>query len=369
METIPDLPSGALLDYHLPRPEPKTVLWHQFSNSRTPGEERRMALEYSEQTVNVIQRLRLAQLVPGQTSRFWLQLISDGLGNPVLVPIMVARGKRDGPAVGVTATIHGDELNGLPVIHRIFRELEVKNLRGTVIGVPVANVPSFLTGMRRFPDAYDLNRAMPGKELGQDSDAYAFRLMDRLVSQFDILIDLHTASFGRINSFYIRADMTRPETAELARLQNGEIIVHGEGEEGTLRLAAAQRGIRALTVELGDPNLFQAERIEQALVGLRNTLAHLDMVDVDIQAPETPPVECERSYWLYTSCGGILEVFPDLTDFVRQGERIGRIRNVFGDVIQDLIAPQAGVVVGKSTQPVNRTGGRILHLGIVDASH
>jgi hypothetical protein len=37
---------------------------------------------------------------------------------------------------------------------------------------------------------------------------------------------------------------------------------------------------------------------------------------------------------------------------------------VFGDVLCEYVAPEDGVVIGKSVNPVNQTGGRILHLGI-----
>ena len=43
--------------------------------------------------------------------------------------------------------------------------------------------------------------------------------------QMDYLLDLHTASFGRVNSLYVRADMNDPVTARLAKLQNPQVRV------------------------------------------------------------------------------------------------------------------------------------------------
>jgi predicted deacylase len=266
--------------------------------------------------------------------------------------------------LGVTAAIHGDELNGVFVIRQLFEQLEPAGLRGALVGVPVANVPSYLANRRHFLDDVDLNRAMPGQTPGQESDEYAHRLLERLFSHFDFLIDLHTASVGRVNSLYVRADMSLPDTAALAKVQNAQIIVNNVPKQGTLRAAAAELGSSAITVEVGDPNLIQAEHIKAALVGLRNVMAHLNMIDSKIMPAAVPSIECVRSYWLYTSHGGLLEVYPKLTQFIEQGQTIGRITNVFGDLIREINAPEEGYVVGKSTQPVSRTGGRILHLGI-----
>lgn len=73
---------------------------------------------------------------------------------------------------------------------------------------------------------------------------------------------------------------------------------------------------------------------------------------------------CGRSYWIYTNAGGLLEVFPQITDRVKAGQRIAIVRNVFGDIIREYEAPEDGIIIGKSVNPVNQTGGRIVHLGI-----
>ena len=74
---------------------------------------------------------------------------------------------------------------------------------------------------------------------------------------------------------------------------------------------------------------------------------------------------CKKSYWIYTDRGGLLEVLPELNQQVHKGELIGRIRDSFGQILKDYYAPEDGVVIGKSTDPVNISGGRILHLGIL----
>ena len=179
------------------------------------------------------------------------------MGQPVQVPIIVARGHQDGKVLGLTAAVHGNELNGIPVIQRIFGEIDINELKGVIVGVPVVNVPSLHRKKRRFIDGTDLNHIMPGKANGTVSQVYAHRVVTRIIHQFDYLIDLHTASFGRINSYYIRADMSDLVVNDMARLQNAQIIVHNPPSDGTLRGTANEMNIPAITLEVGNPNTFQ----------------------------------------------------------------------------------------------------------------
>ena len=311
-----------------------------------------------------ISQFQLDDTEKGSIRHFWLRLITDVLGNAISIPVMVARGSMDGPILGLTAAVHGNELNGVSVIQRLFREIDVATLKGTVVGVPIVNIPSFQRRKRRFIDGVDLNHIMPGLEHGNVSQVYAYRFVNRIVHQFDYLLDLHTASAGRINSHYVRADMENPITAQLALLQSAEIIVHNPPSDGTLRGAAEELNIPAITLELGNPHTFQKELIRSGVVGIHNVLAHLNMVPINIEKPQEQTIICAKSYWIYTQEGGLLRVHVDLTERINQGALIATVRDVFGNLLNEYHAPEDGIVIGKSVNPVNKTGGRILHFGI-----
>ena len=203
------------------------------------------------------------------------------------------------------------------------------------------------------------------KKDGNVSQVYAYRFFEKIARHFDFLLDLHTASLGRINSYYVRADMLHTIVRKMALLQNAQIIVHNPPSDGTLRGAADEIGIPAITLEVGNPNTFQKKMIKSGIIGVHNILSYLKMTDDEIEAPETPTVICERSYWIYTDVGGLLTVHVDLTQILKKGERIASIRDVFGNLVKEYYAPEDGIVIGKSIGPVNQTGGRILHLGII----
>jgi len=89
------------------------------------------------------------------------------------------------------------------------------------------------------------------------------------------------------------------------------------------------------------------------------------MIDDEIIAAEKETVLCEKSKWMYTAKGGFLTVSVALRELVKKGQEVASLRNVFGKSIEKYYAPFDGIVIGKSVDPVNKSGGRILHLGKV----
>jgi len=170
--------------------------------------------------------LDLDSLPAGRQSLLRLSLIESSLSEHVSIPIMIIKGALPGGVVGITSAVHGNELNGIPLIHRLFREIDCSKLCGTLIAVPVVNVHGYVRHQRGFSDNVDLNRIMPGKLDGSASQRFAYQLGVKLLCKFDYHIDLHTASFGRVNSLYVRCDMNHEISRAMAMLQNPQIIVH-----------------------------------------------------------------------------------------------------------------------------------------------
>ena len=319
-------------------------------------------------SAQLVERLDLTALSPSKVHRLRVELHRDAVDRPIRVPVLVAIGAAPGPVFGVTAALHGNEINGIPVIHRLFDTLDPKRLRGTIVAVPVVNVPGFVAGTRTFRDGSDLNHLMPGRPNGTAAQVYAHRFVQGIVRHVDVLVDLHTASAGRANSLYVRADMKNPDTARMAYLQRPQIIVHNPPHDGTLRGAADDLGIPAITVEIGNPHRFQPEYIKRSLVGLRSALADRKMLPRRAVAPGAEPILCASSTWLYTRRGGLLRVLPQVTEQVTAGSLLATLTDPFGDVIDEIVAPHDAVVIGRAIDPVVGTGGRVVHLGRIAGS-
>lgn len=47
---------------------------------------------------------------------------------------------------------------------------------------------------------------------------------------------------------------------------------------------------------------------------------------------------------IYTKTGGVLEVYPGVNTIIKKGDLIARIKNIFGNVVDEYYAPCSGIV-------------------------
>ncbi|WP_222982356.1 succinylglutamate desuccinylase/aspartoacylase family protein [Flagellimonas meishanensis] len=322
--------------------------------------------------IPVLDTLVLSIFETGKTHKVWLKLGEDNFNEPIQVPVLIAKGTEKGQVLGLTAAIHGNELNGIAIIHKVFSRIDASKMKGTIIAIPGLNPLAIGRQQREFVDQQDLNRLFPGKEKGNRSQQMAFQIGKKIIPLFNYHIDLHTASFGRVNSLYGRGNMDDDTLATMLRILQPDIIVSNKGEASfgeatglTMRAFAIQNGVKSITMEYGNPQVFQKEFIERGVNGIQNLLIWLKFIDGKVEIPPTRNV-CKKSYWVYTDRGGYLDVLPELNQQIGKDEPIAVLFDSFGAIIKTYYAPEDGVVIGKSTNPVSISGGRILHLGILE---
>ncbi|MCB9643965.1 MAG: succinylglutamate desuccinylase/aspartoacylase family protein [Myxococcales bacterium] len=297
-------------------------------------------------------------------SEFFHNLTENVLGQPYQTPIIIARGRHAGPTLGITAALHGNELNGIRIIHHLLASIDLEKLHGSLLCAPIVNAPAFALGQREFADGVDLNHVFPGRQDGTPSQQYAYAFRKSFLPDCQYLIDIHTASEGRINTMYVRADLQSEEARRMAMLMNPEIILHGRSGDGTLRTAARNKGIVAITVEAGNPSVFQGHILYEGEQGIRNVLHALGMLEGDTQIHRTPVI-CKSSKWLRTTCGGLLETHCSLAQHIPKKGSVATALDPFGNIKHVYQAPFEGIVIGMAANPVATAGTRFCHLGQV----
>ena len=108
----------------------------------------------SVKQVQRVDSLEIDALPPGEFTRLFVDIVENGIGRSIQVPVVVARGKRPGPILGITSALHGNELNGIPVIHQLLQRINLKQLHGTIVCVIAANVPGLLNHQREFTASF-----------------------------------------------------------------------------------------------------------------------------------------------------------------------------------------------------------------------
>jgi len=307
------------------------------------------------------------RVAPGESGEIRLKVSETYTAEVVAIPVTVLRGKAPGPALFLSASIHGDELNGVGIIRDLLNDHPWDELAGTLVAVPVANVPAFLNQDRRLPDRRDLNRSFPGSSRGSLTSRVARALFDEVIKRCDFGVDLHTGGGDRSNYPQLRADLDVPEVADLARAFGSPFVVHGKGPERSLRRTAVRAGVPTVVFEAGSPRRFERPAIEAGKLGVLNVLRHLSMLPGE---PEPPPLafQVRESRWVRARAGGILDLKVELGQPVSRGEEISLNTNPFGRERSALKAPHSGVVLGLTQLPLVHPGDAICHLARLERS-
>jgi len=148
----------------------------------------------------------------------------------------------------------------------------------------------------------------------------------------------------------------------MAELFAVDQIMADPGLPGTLEYALVQAGIPALTVELGGPRGFDAEKIRIGVEGAENLLAHYKMTDrpVGQTAKDRNVFRGNKLEDIPSVTGGFVELLVKLNDEVKKGQKVAIQRNVFGDVVHQYTAGLDGRVAIIGTDAIRERGVNIV---------
>lgn len=279
----------------------------------------------------------------GEKSKGYIQFGSDTDGSPFKIPILVAAGKEEGPVLWVHGCIHGEEYGGAASIIRLFEELNVNNLKGIVVGVPVINLPSFKSRSRISSlDGANLNRVFPGDKDGTYSQQLADYILSYMENHADYVIDLHSGGIGAEVPFYMIVKDDGTDTYDkslwLAERMGSDVIWRSTGElvvDGTVTGQLVERGIPTVTVECGGGNVTE-EHEELFKSSILNAMKALEMME------GAPPVQqkytmISDAQFFFTGNGGLFVPSCKVGDYLNKGDIIGSLMNLYGETTEELV--------------------------------
>ncbi len=284
-------------------------------------------------------------------------------------PVFEAAGARDGPRVCLLAGVHGCEYSAIAAAVRFMRELDVSAVAGSIVAVPIVSPTSFAA---RSPfvvpeDGRNLNRCFPGDPRGSFTEVLAYHVFSEFVAGSEVLIDLHGGDMVEaLEPFALYDDSPVRESAErLARAFGFRYVVCDTADTlgGTTSAAAAAAGIPGFIAEAGGRGLLEPTEVSRHLQGLRSALRAAGVLD---GAPDPPPAGqqlVERFLWLRTPTTGWWQPAVDVGKTVEAGDRLGTVLDGFGDLLETITAPEAGVLLFLTSSPAVQADGLLLGLG------
>ena len=309
---------------------------------------------------------------PGETRNVRYTISETYMGDPVRIPVTIVNGSEPGPTGVLCAAAHGDELNGVEVVRTVAHDWDHDGLCGTLLCLPVLNVPGFLAQQRYLP-IYDrdLNRSFPGSETGTSARRMANHIFENFIAPADFGLDFHTSTRGRTNMLHVRADTTNEGVERVAKSFGSNVIIDGDGPDGTLRHEATVAGVPTITIEMGEAHRFQRQLIDRALASVESVLAEFGMRSVgEVRWPGWRTVidgDAEKT-WLRADAGGLVDMHYDGGDLVAEGESVCTITDPFKSDSEVVVAPFTGLLVGVLENPLVYPGNPLCHLVELDPS-
>jgi predicted deacylase len=286
------------------------------------------------------------------------------------LPAFEARGERDGPRVSLIAGVHGCEYSSIAAVTRFMNELDATELAGTIVAVPVVSMQSF---EQRSPfvvpeDGKNLNRCFPGDYDGTYTDVLARSIFEELIEPADFLLDLHAGDQPEaLEPFAIYQESeVAAQAHELAVAFGLRYVIRQErGDDslaGLTSSAAAQVGIPAIIAEAGGRGLLEESAVQPLVRGVRNVLRHLEMLPGE---PDPSPDQrfVRRFIWLRSEQAGWWQPAVEPGAEVAEGSLLGELRNLWGDVLEEVRSPADGVILFVTTSPAVAADGLVLGLG------
>jgi len=281
----------------------------------------------------------------------------DSAWGSVMIPICVIRNGA-GPTALFTGGNHGDEYEGPVALFDLARNLEAKDVGGTVIIVPAFNYPAFRAGTRTSPiDKGNMNRSFPGKPDGTVTQKIADFFQRYLLPRADLVIDIHsggkTLDFVPFCAAHVLPDKEQERKAFAAVEAFGAPYSNRMIEIDTVGMydtAAEEMGKVFITTELGGGGTARANTVNIAKRGVMNVLKHAGIVDGKPQKSPTrwldmPSADCFH----FSEADGLIETTVDLGEPVKEGQVLARIHPTARTDLpaQEIRAKMSGILAAR----------------------
>jgi len=292
---------------------------------------------------------------PGERASGFIE-VPAGVDEGTRIPVTVIRGTGAGPVLAAIAGTHGYEYPPITALQHLRTAIDPQTLRGTVILVHIANLPSFLGRTIYYSpiDGKNLNRVYPGKPDGTVSERIAYAITTEVIDRADYVVDLHGGDGNealRPYAYWMLSDdpALDARSRELVEAFGLDHIVidrdrpHDPGASVYTSNTALTRGKPGITTETGQLGSNDPRWVAMAERGMWNVLRHLEMVDGEVERPG--PIVWLSDYEVVTSpVTGIFRAEVRDGYAIAEGGLLGVLTDLFGAKIREVRAPFAGVV-------------------------
>lgn len=265
------------------------------------------------------------------------------LHREVLMPVTVMVGPDAQPGRGLLAIggTHGDEYEGPVAIRRLMQEIDIADVSGRLILLPVLSVCAFEAGTRDSPaDGVNMNRAFPGDSKGTISARIAHFVYSGLFPHVHVVQDVHAGGrvgrFSCFSSFHLWKDEAHRRAQERAARGYGTrfVVIHHNNDPGLLTVSAEQLGKVCIGGEFGWGRAIMRNGVDHARAGILSAAIDHGLLHEHERyaragaVKEQVLLDASSAHAVsLAGCGGHFEPRVELEQYVHRGELLGYIHD------------------------------------------
>lgn len=293
------------------------------------------------------------------------------------IPVAVFHGAKPGPVLALVSGSHGTEYASIISLEKMIGLLNPAEISGTVIVVPLINIPSFEQKIVHVNpvDRKSMNRFYPGKPDGTQTERASFLITKQVVEKCDHLIDLHGGDLDeslRPYSYWTKIGNEKQDQISkemLLAFGLDLIIISADRPKDPqasryLENTATTRGKPSITVEAGHAGTVETDDVNALVNGSLNVMRYLKMLPGPVTMVENP-VWIEKVAPLASEQTGMFYPLVKRGAFVQQGMKIGYVTDYLGNIIFEARAPASGVILYICSVPSMTKGATIANVGVV----
>lgn len=271
---------------------------------------------------------------------------------PLHIPMHIIHGKTKGPTLLICATLYGDELNGIDIVHRLLNLNLIKKISGTLICIPVMNIYGLMNHSRHLPDGRDLADSFPGTEKGSFAARLAHLFSTEIIEHITHCINIRcgTGPTYKLPQVYYHPE--DPVATQLAKVFGVPVIKPSNEKTGFFYSEAGTPKRPTLIFEAGEAHRTDEFSSKIGVRGIVRVLKDLKMIRTDKKGKDIATVTAQDTTWVRASGSGLFHFRKKVGQFVTCGEKVGVIDDPFGTNIPfDVIAPIEGIITAITTYP------------------
>jgi len=320
-----------------------------------------------------------AAAAPGQKV-FGAIEVPAGVDAATRIDVAVVRGAKPGPVLALVSGAHGTEYASIVAVSKLVQMLDPAAISGTVVLVPLVNVPSFEQKVVHVNpvDGKSMNRFYPGKMDGTQTERASYLITREVVEKCDHLIDLHGGDLDedlRPYSYWTKTGNAAQDTISkemVLAFGLDHVIVSTDRPKDPqasryLENTATVRGKPSITVEAGHAGTVEPDDVAALVDGSLSVMRYLKMLPGAPTRVENP-VWIESVKTITSDQAGLFFPLVRRGSYVAQGTPIGYVTDFLGRRVFEARAPAAGVVLYICSVPSMKKGDTVANVGVVAAS-